>query len=442
MASRIGMRMQLMREQVQQEEQRERLQMQHLHYTQQQHVPIASSPAISTPVNFQSPPQVPLELLKVQTHLENPTSYHLQQSLDRKVRDYFSDTYGNKFAAQVSSLRPSTKPPAAASSPSMRGSRVLSSSTGNSAPNSPMAMLNICSNPEREMDDVIDNIMSLDSVLGYMDPAVSMPNTLTFSSSHTDLCSDDPCVAASLIGVTSNSCPPDLAIKRELTDAENRAMAKERQKKDNHNLIERRRRFNINDRIKELGTLIPKVNDLDVRWNKGTILKASVDYIRRMQKEQQRSREVETQSKRLEMTNKQLWLRIQELEMQARVHGLPTSSPSGINTAELAQQLIKQEMSQEEGALALQPRHMPPPKSPYQELDFDFNDSAGGFHGSLAVDTDTSFPSLSRKELDLMLMDDTLLQLSVDPLISAMSPEASKASSRRSSFSMDDSDVL
>lgn len=30
---------------------------------------------------------------------------------------------------------------------------------------------------------------------------------------------------------------------------------KDRQKKDNHNMIERRRRFNINDRIKELGKI-------------------------------------------------------------------------------------------------------------------------------------------------------------------------------------------
>ncbi|XP_030076631.1 transcription factor EB [Microcaecilia unicolor] len=440
MASRIGMRMQLMREQVQQEEQRERLQMQHLQYIQQQHLPVTSSPAISTPVNFQPPPQVPLEVLKVQTHLENPTSYHLQQSLDKKLRDYFSDTYGNKFASQVSCLRPPTNSPAAAavSSSGLSSSHVISSSAGNSAPNSPMAMLNIRSNPEREMDDVIDHIMSLDDVFGFTDPAVSMPNNLLFSSSHTDLCSDDPRVTASVIGVTSNSCPPDLSIKRELTDAENRAIAKERQKKDNHNLIERRRRFNINDRIKELGTLIPKVTDLDVRWNKGTILKASVDYIRRMQKEQQRSREVESQSKRLEMTNKQLWLRIQELEMQAQLHGLPTSSPSGINTAELAHQFIKQEMSREKGALDPQP-HM---HSPYQELDFGFSSSAGGFQSPPAVDPDTSFPSLSRKELDLMLLDDSLLPLAVDPVISAMSSEASKASSRRSSYSMDDSDVL
>lgn len=49
----------------------------------------------------------------------------------------------------------------------------------------------------------------------------------------------------------------------------------------------------------------------DVRWNKGTILKASVDYIKRMQKDLQRSRDLENHSRRLEMTNKQLLLRIQ-----------------------------------------------------------------------------------------------------------------------------------
>lgn len=54
----------------------------------------------------------------------------------------------------------------------------------------------------------------------------------------------------------------------------------------------------------------------DVRWNKGTILKASVDYIRRMQKDLQKSRELENHSRRLEMTNKQLWLRIQVWPLQ------------------------------------------------------------------------------------------------------------------------------
>lgn len=49
----------------------------------------------------------------------------------------------------------------------------------------------------------------------------------------------------------------------------------------------------------------------DVRWNKGTILRASVEYIKRMQKDVQRTREVENNFKRMEMANKQLLLRIQ-----------------------------------------------------------------------------------------------------------------------------------
>lgn len=62
--------------------------------------------------------------------------------------------------------------------------------------------------------------------------------------------------------------------------------------------VERRRRFNINDRIKELGTLLPKSNeflyeviqDLHIRQpNKGTILKSSVDYIRCLKHEVSRN---------------------------------------------------------------------------------------------------------------------------------------------------------
>ncbi|XP_042639097.1 transcription factor EB-like [Orycteropus afer afer] len=330
MASRIGLHMQLMREQAQQEEHRERMQQQAvMHYMQQQQqLGGPPTPAINTPVHFQSPPPVPGEVLKVQSYLENPTSYHLQQSRDQKVREYLSETYGNKFAAHISPAQGSPKPPPAAS-----------------------------------------------------------PG--------------------------------------------------------------------------------------DVRWNKGTILKASVDYIRRMQKDLQKSRELENHSRRLEMTNKQLWLRIQELEIQARVHGLPTTSPSGMNMAELAQQVVKQELPSEEGpgeALLLgaevpdpeplqalppqaplpPPAQPPQPQSPFHHLDFSHNLSFGGrgeegppgYPEPLGPEHGSPFPSLSKKDLDLMLLDDSLLPLVSDPLFSTMSPEASKASSRRSSFSMEEGDVL
>ncbi|XP_069800728.1 transcription factor EB isoform X2 [Dendropsophus ebraccatus] len=434
MSSRIGLRMMLMKEQAQQEEQRERIQLQHQQHLMQHHV-MPSTTAINTPASFQPPPPVPMEVLKVQTYLENPTNYHLQQSRDKKVRDYLSDTYGNKFASQINPPRLSPKPPPAPSSPAHRPGR-LSSSAGNSAPNSPMARMNLCSNTEREMDDVLDNIMGLDDMFAYTEPALSMPNTLPFSSSHLGLYSDSSRLSDTVVGVTSNSCPPDLPIKRELTDAENRALARERQKKDTHNMIERRRRFNINDRIKELGTLIPKTTDLDTRWNKGTILKASVEYIKHMQKEQLRSRDVENHSKHLEQTNKQLWLRIQELELQAQVHGLPTTSPRSMNSAEA--------VKQEQEAMSVVQQHLPVPQQAaayQQQIDFS---SGLGYQSNACADN--SFPALSRTELDLMLMDDTMLSsdpmMTCDPLLSTLSPGTSKASSRRSSFSIDEVEGL
>lgn len=48
-----------------------------------------------------------------------------------------------------------------------------------------------------------------------------------------------------------------------------------------------------------------------MRWNKGTILKASVDYIRKLQKEQHRAKDIEIRQKKLEQVNHSLLLRIQ-----------------------------------------------------------------------------------------------------------------------------------
>ncbi|XP_023165589.2 microphthalmia-associated transcription factor isoform X3 [Drosophila hydei] len=122
----------------------------------------------------------------------------------------------------------------------------------------------------------------------------------------------------------------ELSIKQEpqnLTDAE----IKDRQKKDNHNMIERRRRFNINDRIKELGTLLPKGSEAfyevvrDIRPNKGTILKSSVDYIKCLKHEVSRLRQNESRQRQMELQNRKLISRIRELELQAKSHGISLS---------------------------------------------------------------------------------------------------------------------
>ncbi|KAF7474771.1 Hypothetical predicted protein [Marmota monax] len=122
---------------------------------------------------------------------------------------------------------------------------------------------------------------------------LQLPSSLPASGNLLDLYSNQG-VATPAITV-SNSCPAELPhIKPEISETEAKALLKEHQKKDNHNLIERGRRFNIDFRIKELGTLIPKSNDPEMGWNKGTILEASVDYIRKLQKEQQRSKDLES----------------------------------------------------------------------------------------------------------------------------------------------------
>ncbi|XP_023083989.1 transcription factor EC isoform X2 [Piliocolobus tephrosceles] len=257
------------------------------------------------------------------------------------------------------------------------------------------------------------------------------------SGSILDVYSDEQGISPINMGLTSASCPSSLPMKREITETDTRALAKERQKKDNHNLIERRRRYNINYRIKELGTLIPKSNDPDMRWNKGTILKASVEYIKWLQKEQQRARELEHRQKKLEQANRRLLLRIQELEIQARTHGLPTLASLG--TVDLGAHVTKQQSHPEQNSVDYC-QQLTVSQGPTPEL----CDQAIAFSDPLSYFTDLSFSAALKEEqrLDGMLLDDTISPFGTDPLLSATSPAVSKESSRRSSFSSDDGDEL
>ncbi|XP_021265011.1 microphthalmia-associated transcription factor isoform X3 [Numida meleagris] len=471
MTSRILLRQQLMREQMQEQERREQQQKQQAAQFMQQRVPVSQTPAINVSVPASLPPatQVPMEVLKVQTHLENPTKYHIQQAQRQQVKQYLSTTLANKHANQALSLP----------CPNQPGDHVMPPGTGSSAPNSPMAMLTLNSNCEKEgfykfeeqsrvesecpalnthsrascmqMDDVIDDIISLESsyneeILGLMDPALQMANTLPVSGNLIDLYGNQSMPPPGLN--ISNSCPANLPnIKRELTacifptESEARALAKERQKKDNHNLIERRRRFNINDRIKELGTLIPKSNDPDMRWNKGTILKASVDYIRKLQREQQRTKELENRQKKLEHANRHLLLRIQELEMQARAHGLSLVPSTGLCSPDMVNRVIKQEPVLDNCNQDLMAHHTDLSCT----TTLDLTDGTITFSDNLGNVTEPagtySVPAKMGSKLEDILMDDTLSPVGVtDPLLSSVSPGASKTSSRRSSVSMEDTD--
>ncbi|CAL8348444.1 unnamed protein product [Boreogadus saida] len=311
--SRVLLRQELMRQQVREEDRKE-AQQQSLHLLTCSSPPIPLSPG-PPPC---PPPQVPLEVLKVQTHLENPTRYHLQEAQRQQLRHYWAATAANRctplLPGTASKLVPDPSPPSA-----------------------PLQVLSLATKIEIK-DTVIDDIISLESSFNEDFLIHSQPDmdrqhkknlngnmrilvvlTANEKSCENELLdvyssagSDDPSIT------TSKSSLRNLqSAKREPQDVETKVLAKERQKKDNHNLIERRRRFNINDRIQELGAMIPRSADQELRWNKGTILKASVDYIRRLQKDQQRARDLEVRQRTLENSNRALELRVQELELRA-----------------------------------------------------------------------------------------------------------------------------
>lgn len=71
----------------------------------------------------------------------------------------------------------------------------------------------------------------------------------------------------------------------------------------------------------------------DVRPNKGTILKSSVEYIKLLKNELTRMKQSETRHKQLEHQNRRLLLRIQELELQAKSHGLPVTDFNWASTS-------------------------------------------------------------------------------------------------------------
>ncbi|XP_027464671.1 transcription factor E3 isoform X1 [Zalophus californianus] len=471
-SSRVLLRQQLMRAQAQEQERRERREQAAASSFPS---PAPASPAISVvgvsagghTLGRPPPAQVPREVLKVQTHLENPTRYHLQQARRQQVKQYLSTTLGPKLASQAL-----TPPPGAASAQPLPAPEAAhAAGPAGSAPNSPMALLTIGSSSEKEIDDVIDEIISLESsyndeMLSYLPggtAGLQLPSTLPVSGNLLDVYSSQG-VATPAITV-SNSCPAELPnIKREISETEAKALLKERQKKDNHNLIERRRRFNINDRIKELGTLIPKSSDPEMRWNKGTILKASVDYIRKLQKEQQRSKDLESRQRSLEQTNRSLQLRIQvcdeeagaqELELQAQIHGLPVPPSPGLlslATTSASDSLKPEQLDVEEegrpgtapfpaaGGSAQSAPHQQPPAPPSDALlDLHFpSDHLGDLGDPFHLGLEDIL--MEEEEGGVGGLSGALspLRAASDPLLSSVSPAVSKASSRRSSFSMEE----
>ncbi|XP_069990330.1 mediator of RNA polymerase II transcription subunit 15 isoform X2 [Penaeus vannamei] len=430
-----------------QHQQHQQQHQQHQHPQQQpqlQHPPQpAQQPQEPIAIPTSVPQDVPPQVLQVQTRLENPTFYHVLQSQRRQVLQFLSGSGSPGDASGSGPPHPNHPPawphsdPGVAMKPthpgapnaSTSGAGGSSSSVGGAvAVSAPRVLARGPCSPEAastsrtaastpapstapasvvssvisssaaslsdasEVEDVIDEILNLeegldasDNLKAY-DQVNNMPSSMnTVPGSICDLLGLN-----GYMGKTANSCPPDLPqVKNETTPINDQQMVaymKDRQKKDNHNMIERRRRFNINDRIKELATLLPKSNEpyfelvRDLRHNKGQILKASVDYIKRLKLDTEYNKEVELKRRALEQQNRQLLLRIQELESKLRSNGIKVEE-TNIDQSLLLSTIIKSEVVNNTGEQ----------NDMKKELLDDF--TSGGFNLDLMDDDGPAFTS-------------------------------------------------
>jgi len=284
--------------------------------------PVQPQHQLSATLNIPSPclqtrlsPDIPNEVYKIESRLENPTKYHMLESQRKQVADFLSEGESSLPQPERAGLAVSPAPvSASAPPPATTGRRVsgtLSPGTSrySSAATSPSEYA-----ASEACDDFLDELLSHEVGGEGRVPDIR-------------LTADG--------GKHPSASMFDFMVKEEpLGEDDLKVFTKDRVKKDNHNMIERRRRFNINDRIKELGTLLPTQNEpyyelvRDVRQNKGSILKASVDYIKLLRRDRERRSGLEERCKKLEQNHRRALLKIQEYEQRLAGLGVPVENAS------------------------------------------------------------------------------------------------------------------
>ncbi|KAK6645586.1 hypothetical protein RUM43_001866 [Polyplax serrata] len=277
-----------------------------------------SSNPVLVPRNIQNL-KVPSHVLQVTTKLQHPTKYHIKAKQETQVRQYFSSSQPEEIVCRKAGVQ--SEPTAhdskgknkihynSITSPTVPSPEILSPSASRASATT--------STGTSDTEDLYETVLALEAEKNdnsgsqnFFGSTLSIDSTI---KSH-----------------SSNSSPSSLFKQKSSSFGE--VDQKDRLKKDNHNMIERRRRYNINDRIKELAELLPKTNDphydlvRDNRQNKGAILKSSVDYIKLLKKDNSRLKDLELDNKQLQSQKRKLLLKIQELEKQARENGLPVEN--------------------------------------------------------------------------------------------------------------------
>ncbi|XP_076468655.1 microphthalmia-associated transcription factor-like isoform X2 [Babylonia areolata] len=359
MGSRTQLRQTLERQQVLDLEEREKRQ---AHARQQQ-----QSQNIAMPASYHSA-EVPPKVLQVKTELQHPTMYHIKQKQHAAVKSFLSDSDDHQIPAHsMPNLAiPSTVDNmwSSGSAPTERDRSCMAAPDLGDVSGTLIQL----SDEDPALRDLIFENSSLDldtSDLQSITPSLTpMSSTLPQSSLFTPFTLEVDSAAAT----SSSSCPPvfqgQVSPPNHMSEEEQKLWVRDRQKKDNHNMIERRRRYNINDRIKELGGLLPKCYDQDMRQNKGSILKASVDYIKKLKREvEQLQMEREKKEKALKDYYR-LQLRYNQLNMLMKQTGTSLSSLEEMSTSFMVDPSIIMNV-QQSGATPQLPAEEPSPSTSF-----------------------------------------------------------------------------
>ncbi|KAH9505009.1 hypothetical protein Btru_061419 [Bulinus truncatus] len=318
--TRTSLKQHLQRQQIFEQEKRE----QQLSQSLKLNSHVTGSVGISVPRVVESA-EVPINVLQVKTQLQHPTKYHVRQSQKRQVEHFLSEHQGSHHPIQ------SLPSNVCLTIPEQQQYHIQASS---SAPDpdlhSPLMGGSAGADFIPNTFDLLGDLTSVDpleigSFLGDSDLIAIEPTLTGGSLPQNSLLQGFESVDTELSAHSPASCPTPYR-HAEITHApmsvQDEMWRKERMKKDNHNMIERRRRFNINDRIKELGGLLPKTIDPDLRQNKGSILKASVDYIKCLQDEQRKYKMMMEDKRKSDLQYRKLLIKLQQMQTLMKDKGI------------------------------------------------------------------------------------------------------------------------
>ncbi|XP_045165468.1 microphthalmia-associated transcription factor-like isoform X2 [Mercenaria mercenaria] len=406
MAMRTNLKLQLMRQQAEEEEKRER------QYSQSLKTSYIPTSGIDVPPQTSHTSEVPPQVLQVRTKLENPTRYHVIQKQKNQIESYLSQSQGNHTGIQS---MPNVRLTSTSDIP-----QHMHSGSAPVDPDSPLSVgMSSTATSISEVESILNDLQDLESVDTNFDDDLKFITPSLVQMSSTNPATNDYVFTPVGAAVTSaKSAPTVLPGQRIatptsfLTEDDARMWAKERQKKDNHNMIERRRRFNINDRIKELGTMLPRHIDPDLRQNKGSILKASVDYIKKLKRDQERLKQIEEKQRQTELQNRKMMLRVQQLELLMKAQGLNTGfsddihslttlvQPNTVNNLTVRQQQVRQERNNSAPNFQNIQQDIPVTVATTLNLDDIMDDSSSGLSADPMLSSHPVSPSMDDESMD------------------------------------------